>query len=66
MLVYSTHPRANSLVECYNCVVKEGLRKFVVAAGAKCSWVEFLGDIAAGLRLLPTRCGFSPFLLVFK
>ncbi len=28
--------------------------------------MEFLGDIAAGLRLLPTRCGFSPFLLVFK
>ena len=53
-------------MERYNRVVKEGLRKFVVAAGAKCSWVEFLGDIAAGLRLLPTRCGFSPFLLVFK
>ena len=66
MLIYSAHPRANGLVERYNKVIKEGLRKFVVAAGARFSWVEFLGDIAAGLRMLPTRNGYSPFLLVFK
>jgi hypothetical protein len=65
-LIYSAHPRANGLVERYNKCVKEGLRKFVVAAGAKFAWTEFLGDIAAGLRMLPTRLGFSPFLLVYK
>jgi hypothetical protein len=54
------------LVERYNKCVKEGLRKFVVAAGAKFAWTDFVGDIAAGLRMLPTRNGYSPFLLVFK
>jgi hypothetical protein len=66
VLIYSAHPRANGLVERYNKCIKEGLRKFVVAAGAKFSWVDFLGDIPAGLRMLPTRNGYSPFLLVFK
>ncbi len=66
VLIFSAHPRANGLVERYNKCVKEGLRKFVVAAGAKFSWVDFVGDIAAGLRMLPTRNGYSPFLLVFK
>jgi hypothetical protein len=66
VLIFSAHPRANGLVERYNKCVKEGLRKFVVAAGAKFAWVDFLGDIAAGLRMLPTRNGYSPFLLVFK
>lgn len=66
MLIYSAHPRANGLVERYNKCIKEGLRKFVVAAGAKFAWVDFLGDIAAGLRMLPTRNGYTPFLLVFK
>lgn len=37
-----------------------------MAAGARFAWVDFLGDIAAGLRMLPTRGGYSPFLLVFK
>jgi hypothetical protein len=66
VLIFSAHPRANGLVERYNKCIKEGLRKFVVAAGAKFSWVDFLGDIAAGLRMLPTRNGYPPFLLVFK
>ena len=66
VLIYSAHPRANGLVERYNKTIKEGLRKFVVAAGAKFSWKDFLGDIAAGLRMLPTRNGYSPYLLVFK
>jgi hypothetical protein len=30
------------------------------------TWTEFVGDIAAGLRMLPTRLGCSPYLLVFK
>jgi transposase InsO family protein len=64
--IFSAHPRANGLVERYNKVIKEGLRKFVVAAGAKFTWCDFLGDIAAGLRMLPTRNGYPPFLLVFK
>lgn len=66
VLIYSAHPRANGLVERYNKCIKEGLRKFVVAAGAKFAWVDFIGDIAAGLRMLPTRAGYAPFLLVFK
>ena len=66
VLIFSAHPRANGLVERYNKCIKEGSRKFVVAAGARFSWVEFLGDIAAGLRMLPTRNGYPPFLLVFK
>ena len=66
MLIYSAHPRANGLVERYNKVIKEGLRKFIVAAGAEFAWTDFVGDISAGLRMLPTRLGNSPFLLVFK
>lgn len=66
VFIFSAHPRANGLVERYNKCVKEGLRKFVVAAGAHFSWTDFLGDVAAGLRMLPTRSGFAPFLLVFK
>ncbi len=66
VLTYSYHPRANGLVERYNKCIKEGLRKFVVATGAKFTWVDFLRDIAAGLRMLPTRNGYAPFLLVFK
>jgi hypothetical protein len=65
-LIYSAHPRANGLVERYNKCVKEGLRKFTVAAGATFAWTEFVGDIAAGLRMLPTRLGFAPYLLVYK
>ena len=64
--IFSAHPRANGLVKRYNKCIKEGLRKFVVAAGAKFAWTDFLGDIVAGLRMLPTRIGYSPFLLVFK
>ncbi len=66
VLIFSAHPCANVLVERYDKYIKEGLRKFVVVAGAKFSWCDFLGDIAAGLRMLPTRAGYSPFLLVFK
>jgi hypothetical protein len=66
VLIYSAHPRANGLVERYNKVVKEGLRKFIVAVGAQYSWCDYIGDIAAGLRMLPTRNGYPPFLLVFK
>ena len=46
--------------------MKEGLRKFTIAAGPHFKWTEFLGDVAAGLRMLPTRLGYAPFLLVFK
>lgn len=29
-------------------------------------WVDQLGDVLAGMRLLPTRSGWAPYLLVFK
>ena len=66
MYIFSAHPRANGLVERYNKCIKEGLRKFTVAAGGRFAWPEYLGDVAAGLRMLPTRSGFAPYLLVFK
>ena len=47
-------------------MIKEGLCKFIVAAGAEFACTDFVGDIAAGLRMLPTRLGYSLFLLVFK
>jgi hypothetical protein len=41
------------------------MRKMLAATGGH-YWVEVLGDILVGIRLLPTRCGWSPFTLVYK
>lgn len=29
-------------------------------------WYDFIPEIVAGLRMLPTRIGMSPFLMVYK
>ena len=52
-------------MERYNKCLRERLRKFAAACpGAP--WVEHVGAIAAGLRMLPSTTGYSPFLLVHK
>ena len=64
-LISVAHPRANGLVERYNGIIRSGLSK-VLAAMPSATWGEALPDILAGLRLLPTRIGLSPYYLVFK
>ena len=63
--VFVAHPRANGLAERYVAVVKAGCRKYK-SLSPNTTWVNHLGDIAAGLRMLPTRVGVSPYLIVFK
>ncbi len=64
-LISTAHPRANGLVERYNKVVKEGLRK-LSSLQPNLAWDELLPEVLAGLRMLPTRTGASPHLLCFK
>ena len=64
-LVSVAHPRANGLVERANRVIREGMRK-MLAACVGGTWVDVLGDILVGMRLLPTKCGWSPFTLIYK
>ncbi len=65
VLISVAHPRANGLVERANRVIREGIRKMMSACEGGC-WVDVLGEILVGTRLLPTRCGWSPFVLVYK
>ena len=64
-VVSTANPRANGLVERYNRAIKEGIRKMVTLVGT-IAWDEVLPEILAGLRMLPTRLGVSPHLMVFK
>ena len=64
-MISTAHPRANGLVERYNRVVKEGLRKLTTLSPTA-SWDELLPEVLAGLRMLPTKVGWSPHLLCFK
>ena len=64
-VISTAHPRANGLVERYNRVVKEGLRKLATLSPAV-AWDELLPEVLAGLRMLPTKVGWSPHLLCFK
>ena len=64
-LISVAHPRANGLVERVNKVIREGFRKMLAATSGG-SWTDDLGDILAGIRMLPTRLGISPFALVYK
>ena len=64
-VVSTAHPRANGQVERYNAFIKAGFRRMMTACPGTC-WFEHLGDVLMGLRLLPTRLGFSLYLLVYK
>jgi hypothetical protein len=65
MSVYTAHPQANGLVERYNGVVKQGLRK-MAAIHPTVPWTDLLPTVLAGLRFLPTRLGIPPAWVVFK
>lgn len=64
-VISTQHPRANGLVERYNKVVKEGLRK-LGSAQLGVNWCQLLPEVLAGLRFLQTKTGLSPFLIVCK
>ena len=38
----------------------------MMVALPECDWEELLGEVLAGLRFLPHRLGFEPYLLAFK
>ena len=63
--VLPQNPRANGLVERYNGLVVTGLRR-MLAACPEAHWTEVLGEVVAGLRFLPNRAGFQPYVAVFK
>lgn len=64
-VISTANPRANGLIERYNRVIKEGLRKMVTLVGT-IAWDEVLPEVLEGLRMLPTRLGVSPHLMIFK
>ena len=64
-LTSAYNPRANGLIERYNGCIAAGLRRLSVGCPGG-YWWEFLPDVLAGLRLLPSRAGYSPYLAVFK
>ena len=55
----------NGLVERYNGVIVDGLKKMLAAIPAA-DWEEVLGDVLAGLRFLPNKVGCPPFVAAFK
>ena len=64
-LISVAHPCTNSLVERYNGVICRGLQKqLAVTPGIHLK--EVLPEVLVGQRILPTRVGLSPFLLLFK
>ena len=65
MAVYTSHPQANGLVERYNGVIKQGLRK-MASLHPTVPWTDHLPTVLAGLRFLPTRLGVPPAWVVFK
>ena len=65
LLTLPNNPRANGLVERINGLIANGLRKMLLALPGV-ALEDALVDVLAGLRQLPTRLGWQPFLLVFK
>ena len=63
--ISTRHPRANGMVERYNGIIESGFRrmKSVCPDG---TWHQFLPEIVAGLRMLPSSLGYSPFLIIYK
>lgn len=64
-LISTAHPRANGLVERYNGAIKKGLRRLRTSF-PQAPWTDLLGEVLAGLRMLPSRLGISPFVVVYK
>ncbi len=64
-IISTAHPRANGLIERYNRSLKEGIRKMTTLVG-EIAWDEVLPEVLAGLRMLPTKLGVSPHLMIFK
>ena len=53
------------MVERYNGIILSGLRRMSAAVpGAPVQ--DLLPEVLAGLRFLPRRVGYQPYLLVFK
>ena len=52
-------------MERYNGCIKAGFRR-LKAALPEGEWYEFLPDVLAGLRMLPSSLGLSPFLVAHK
>lgn len=65
LLTLPNNPRANGLVERINGLIVSGLRRVLVEV-PEADWEAVLADVLAGLRFLPTRLGWQPFVLVFK
>lgn len=65
LAVFTAHPQANGLVERYNRVLKEGLRKLAYNGRGQ-PWPELLPGVLAGLRFLPTRVGYPPAWIAYK
>ena len=63
--VLAYNPRANGLAEKYVGVIKAGFRKLKTVC-PEGEWYQFLPDILAGLRFLPSKVGLSPYLMVHK
>ena len=59
------HPQSNGIVERYIGVLKAGMRRMKVAF-PQGEWYQFIPELIAGLRVLPSKSGYSPFLLVYK
>ena len=64
-LISVAHSRANGLVERYNGVIRRGLCK-QLAAMPGFHIKEALPEVLGDLRMLPTRIGLSPFLVLYK
>lgn len=65
MLILPQHPRSNGLVERTNGVLVQGVLR-LLAAIPGATWEDVLPDVLAGVRFLPHRLGYAPYLATFK
>lgn len=63
--ISTCHPRANGLVERYNGILESGFRK-LKSVCPEGQWDDFLPEVVAGLRMLPSSLGLSPFVITYK
>ena len=59
------HPHVNGLIERYNGMIRRGLRMWLAALPG-IHPREALPEVLAGIRMLPTQVGLSPFMLLYK